>query len=398
MAIGAASILAVMVLLVPSVNVVAAPVDDPVVDFTQAGDTPETTTVTLLLAHPLTLEDALSVSAKAGEPVVAYAFDNGSVVGEYAPGSGVSVEEYLKYFEYNYGTQPQVNGLVVVRSAEAQEEARSSPVEQTSLGSDHATFTGSEVRVGGDAAVRAEYGARAAEQAAANGDGARVAGDWRADDVQTRALQSGSSRLVWSDTYWFNYGLYSLPNDIGLEFEVNQHNDTVADPLNVRPFCSDTSYKDRFWAKNYSWTWDAYDSIGTPVGSLGAYADYNDLSDLCRTNSLAIGLKYPKNLDQFDGYTGLQVTIFPPGGTQSYSPISGNIQAVAAHFCNSFPGNTMSNTDCMGVQDITSVWSGYPTGNYNRATLAEWRNYTAPLACWTSGNRGIDAPVVISCT
>ncbi|GHF13411.1 hypothetical protein GCM10011600_12820 [Pseudolysinimonas yzui] len=360
------------------------------------GDTEETTSVTLLFAHPLSLSDALKVGADLGEAVTAYAFDNGDVVGEYSPLSGTSAEDYLAYFETNFGTHPQVNGLVVVRQTAKQEETRAAAVQQTSLGSGYEAFFAEPVVAGGDAAARAERGRELADLQSDSGL-ERVASDWRADDVQTVTFPAPPSPFVWMDIYWFDYGLYSLPNDIGLEFEVNEHNDNVADPQSIRPFCSDTSYKDRFWAQNYGWTWSAYNSTGTPVGSLGAYADYNDLADQCRTNSLAVGLKYPKNLDQSSGQTGLQITIEAPSGLQSWSKISGNIQAVAATYCNSWPGNGMSNTDCMGVDNITALWSGYPSGTYNRATLAEWRNYIAPLACWTSGNRGLEPPVVIAC-
>jgi hypothetical protein len=359
------------------------------------GDTEDTTTITLLFAHPLSLSDALEVGAATDEIVTAYAFDNGDVVGEYSPLSGTSPEDYLGYFSNNFGTQPQVNGLVVVREVDAQEKSHASAVQQTSLGEGYPALAADPVVVGSDAATRAERGQ---ELAAARDDMAvaRSAGDWRPDDVHTVTLPAPPSPFVWMDIYWFDYGLYSLPNDIGLEFEVNEHNDTVAAPTNMRPLCLDASFKDRFWAKNYGWTWSAYYSTGA-IASTGAYADYNDLGDLCRTNSLAIGLRYPKNLDQYSGMTGLQVTIEAPAGLQATSKVSGNVQAVRDTYCDTLIGSGMALTDCMGVHDITALWGGYPSGTYNRATASESRNYYAPLACWTSGSHGTVPPVVVSC-
>ncbi|WP_162495427.1 hypothetical protein [Microcella alkaliphila] len=82
-------------------------------------------------------------------------------------------------------------------------------------------------------------------------------------------------------------GLYTLPSNIGLEFEINQDNASVAAPQNVRPFCFDNSYKQRHWAVNQNYSWIATDWFGNVTATdtwMGGYADYNDATDLCRTS------------------------------------------------------------------------------------------------------------------
>jgi hypothetical protein len=359
-----------------------------------SADTAETTRVTLLLAHSITLEDAVDLAETLKEPVVAYAFSNDRVVGEYAPATGVKPEEYLATFESDYGTRPQVTGLVVVRDVDEQAEEHLSSEIATDLGIEYATFTAQPVAYGGALAERITAGQREAEQSRSE-SAARLPVDWRPD--YANIVTGGSPPFVWSQYYWYDSGLYLLPNQIGLEFEVNEHNDGVARPNSMRPACLDPYYKDQFWASNYGWSWSASSLLAAPVSSFGAYADYNDNSDLCRTNSLAIGLRWPKYLADYMGEVGLEISLTAPAGLTSTSRLSGNVQAVSEQYCLSWPGNTMSNTDCMGVTPIASVWAGSPTGTYNRGTLAEWRHWIAPWSCWTSSDKGTVDPVPYSC-
>ncbi|HWH25139.1 MAG TPA: hypothetical protein VNT53_00635 [Pseudolysinimonas sp.] len=367
-------------------------------------DTPDTTNVTLLLAHTVTLQDAIKLSGAVGEPVVAYAYDNVQTMGEYSPATGLDPAKFLAQFQEDYGTQPAVNGFVVLRDAEQQKKSKALDVQQTQLGSTYPTYVAPSVKFGPKIAARIEAGKQAAakkQEAELGGAQTLAVSDWRPDDANI--VTGDSSPFIWSQYDWLDYGLYSLPNNIGLEFEVNEHNDSIFTPNNNRPNCylspgtADPYYKSRFWARNYGWTWQATNIYGTPVASIQAYADYNDLSDKCRTNSIAIGLRKPKNLDNYQGLSGVEIQISAPAGLVTSSKISGNVQAVTESFCLSWPGNGMSSTDCMGVNAIQNEWGGYPAGNYNRGTLAESRGWVTPWKCWTSGNRGLDAPVAYSC-
>lgn len=366
--------------------------DAPTVE--EIADTAETTRVTLVLAHSVALDDAVAIASTLAEPVVGFAFTNDQVVGEYAPATGIPIKEYLQDFGSNYGTQPQITGLVVIRSAETQERDHLKAEQPTDLGAGYPTLSAPPVTYGGELAARLEGGG-AGEQKPKSEQATLLAADWRPD--YANIVTGDSPPFIWSEYYWYDSGLYLLPNQIGLEFEVNEHNDSVARPTGGRPACMDPYYKDQFWASNYGYSWSASSLLGSPASSIGGYADYNDNSDQCRTNSLAIGLRWPKYLANYMGEVGLEISITAPAGLTSTSKISGNVQAVAEQYCLSWPGNTMSSTDCMGVTPIASVWAGVPAGNYNRGTLAEWRHWIAPWSCWTSDGKGSVDPVPYSC-
>jgi len=123
---------------------------------------------------------------------------------------------------------------------------------------------------------------------------------------------------------------------------------------------------------------------------LGVYADYNDLSDECKKNSIAIGVKNPTLMGKsLSGDSGLTTEIWAPRGTEPSSHISGTVQAVSAKSCNTGLGVFMALTDCMGLTNISTHWAGHPTGNYHRPTLGEHRNYfVAPAKCWLTGSYG----------
>jgi len=178
-----------------------------------------------------------------------------------------------------------------------------------------------------------------------------------------------------------------------MEFEITEYNNSVATPNNVRPACFDSSYKDRFWVSNHSYSWAATNVFAGPgSSSIGAYADYNDLFDLCSQNSIAIGLKYPKNLSWFGANYDeviLDVLVSAPRGLQSSSVISGNVQTVTSTYCSTPIGSGMSSTDCMGVDDITALWGGSPAGVYNQSTLNISRNWSVPPnRCWYTWDKG----------
>ncbi len=350
-------------------------------DIAPGGDE-ELVRVTVPLAHPTDLRSAVAYgTALQG---VAYAFDNGGVVGEYAPGSGQSVNEYLDLFRTEYGTSPAVTGIVFKRPRPQQQ----SKAVSTPIGEELPRYTPSPVQYGGETLRR-----RAVTSfSSADSVQARSAGDWRPDATAHELVPNTSATgLIYQELVWTAGGLYSLPDRIGLEFEINLDNEYVASPNSTRPNCSDNSYKDRFWLKNYSYSWSVSDMFSSSAGTFGAYADYNDLSDTCRKNSIAVGMRYPKNMQSIDilgvgKETRLEVLIVAPRGLTTYSKVGGNVQAVTASYCENYPG--MALTDCMGVNRIDIQWNGYPSGNYNRSTLNITRGWLAPSLCWRTWNTG----------
>lgn len=330
--------------------------------------------VTLELQHPLSLRDAISASERLKESVVAYAFTAGAATGEYAPES-LPANDFLKYFAEDYGTQPQVTGFVVARAVK--DERKVDVRERTTVGSEYDVFVAPPVVAGGSVLARQQAAdvALANAPAAAQGKGGP---SWIADFTAQAVLDRPTGPYVGGYFAWRNAGP-ALPDGIGLEFEVNMFNPSVAAPNNLRPACFDLSFKDRFWAKNYGYTWVVYNTYGVAPPD-GAYADINDTLDLCQTQSMAIGVRYPETLTSFMGEKALDVQIFSSAGLSSSSAISGNIQAVSAQTCEINP--LMSLTNCMGVWDIEDRWAGYPAGNYNQLTLNVSRDWVAPGRCW----------------
>lgn len=345
-------------------------------------DGEEQVRVTVPLAHPTDLRSAVEYGTKFQG--LAYAFDNGGVVGEYAPGSGQSVDEYLDLFRTEYGTSPAVTGIVVVKSrSQQQSKASSAPI-----GEELPTITPPPVQYGGETLRRKT----STSPISADAVQARSAGDWRPDaSAHELVPDTATTGLIYQEFVWTAGGLYSLPDRIGLEFEINLDNEYVTSPNSTRPNCSDGSYKDRFWLKNSSYSWSVSDMFSSSASTLGAYADYNDLSDTCRKNSIAVGMRYPKNMQSMDIWgvgleTRLEVLIVAPRGLTTYSKVGGNVQAVTASACENYPW--MALTDCMGVNRIDIQWNGYPSGNYNRSTLNVSRGWIAPSLCWRTWNTG----------
>lgn len=345
----------------------------------------ELTRATLPLAHGTDLETAVQFSDSLGLPVVALAFDNGNLVGEYSALGGLGTDEYLKIFAREYGTQPEVHGVVVevpTKQAKDLAQQRVAPI-----GAELPKFDAAPVSLGGLTLERFESAGIDVSEPASDGLISPMSvGDWRPDSTTHNILESGGMAMFAQLFTWEGAGHLSLPNSIGLEFEINEDNGSVATPQNVRPLCFDVDYKSRFWARNYGWSWSALDYWSGNASGLGAYADYNDATDLCRTNSIAIGLRDPKNLSTSGPNTQLDLFIMAPLGLNSSSRISGNVQAVSSDYCYDNPW--LSNTDCMGVSDITLDWNGYPYGTYNRGTLNITRNIYVPSHCWATWNHG----------
>lgn len=49
----------------------------------------------LQFAHPVSLESAVTVVEGAGSPIAGYHFESDSIIGDFWPGSGLSVEAFL---------------------------------------------------------------------------------------------------------------------------------------------------------------------------------------------------------------------------------------------------------------------------------------------------------------
>lgn len=339
-----------------------------------------TVRVVLELGHTVRLSDAIEAAAKLDDTVVAYGFTQDSIEGEYSP--SMPMDEFLQYFAEDYGTEPEISSIILVRASDGSD--RTEIVERSDLARAIPAFDAAPVTFGGRIADRLDERKAVWSDRTTDVVVQRNPPDWRPDFTAQAALNRGTQALVSGYFEWHGYGLDYLPDDIGLEFEVNLRDESVAYPDAWRPFCNIT-IKDEFWAKNYGYTWVA-SNLGSG-GALGStYADYNDLTDTCSLQSIAIGARYPKNLTYFFGpgsERALDIAIYTAKGSASSNWASGNVQAVTDTYCHS---GVWALTDCMGVTNIGLVWGGYPTGEYNMLTMNFSKSKWVPNYCWRTDN------------
>lgn len=219
-------------------------------------------------------------------------------------------------------------------------------------------------------------------------------GYWVPEQAEFSIRNHSSTQAVFNESFWWVGGESpaNLPRNWlmdegwGLEFEVNQYNNK--DGSWVRPFCPNPGHEELFWAKNYGWTWSVLkpDYTSADLTSLGAYADYNDLSDLCDRNSITIGLRYPQNIINSGGYFGINIVVIAPKGDRLSSLFASEVVAIWDEYCNTAFGSLLAYADCMGIYPGT--WTG--PGNSWRMNLNITNGWFIPARCWLSFDYGDD--------
>ncbi|WP_448811727.1 RCC1 domain-containing protein [Agromyces bauzanensis] len=355
------------------------------------------TRVTIPFEHAITLSDAIQeaeAEAEAetvDEEILAFQFENPHLVGEYSPSAGTPVEEYLRNFEARYGTAPQITGVVVARDVDPNEAARGRTEKPIPVRAPKFVAPPARALDG----TMAETAPQTMEVSSAP--------DWR-PNVMTGDLRNTGSTRTLVQTYHWSDGSSSdqTPLGFGLEFGVELWN-RDSGVLGARPNCQDLAgqpyldYKDRSWASNYGWSWTVADNPnGGPIApaSIGAYADYNDLSDDCGRNSMTVGIRYPQALLQNSAGGFLRIEIEAPAGILPSSVAAGVVQPVSDEFCTTPVGSLYSLTDCMGV--YAGSWPS-SAGPQFRLTLNEDRAWQSPALCWTSAAKGEEPSVRTPC-
>lgn len=360
-------------------------------DATQ--ELPETTTQILELDHPVDIVDAARVAADLDETVTAYRFDNGNVVGEFVPTDDFTSEEFVAKFAGDYGTRPAFVGIVVEKDVPTGAQRMRSapapaPIVTGAAPIEVLPAAGGEV---GSQMAEIESHAMREVDSASRLRNARAAKDlerWAPQDIEIQVyadVTHGSKPTFQHAGWWIDplgNNTKQMPAGWGMEIEVNLSN---GDEGGSRPFCP-AGYKDANWAANYGWSWSLMTGFGGNAGAVGAYADYNDLSDPCGKNSIAIGMRWPQNLAYNYGAQTYLAQVIAPKGNRSSAYVSANFQAVSDLGCQMAPW--MAFTDCMGT--ASPAWSG--PGDPNVTTLNAKRNWTVPNACWRSPNYGQTDP------
>lgn len=341
---------------------------------------PDVTRVTTQFSHPITLSDAVGEASRAGLDAVAFQYENAEIIGEFSPGGAQTVDEFLASFAADFGTEPRATGVVTIQ-ATAQLTHRSSTAPLS--------VTAPEATPAPAVFSAAMLASLPEQQGPASDPTVRAAEprDWRPNGADVSVTRPGpiGSGISFVQGYFWHSG--STPNMIvpgfGMEFEVNLYNNASAN--DGRPLCA-PGYKEAFMAQNQNWSWRIVSGNGgvPSISTLGAYADYNDLSDPCNRNSMAIGVRYPDRIPVSNGDHGLYVIIDAPAGTQSGSPIQGVVQATSDQACSLSPV-PIALTDCMGA--LAGNWNS--SAPRNRITLGAGRNSAAPNYCWISEGKGL---------
>lgn len=355
-------------------------------------------------AVPVSMQEAVRLNETLNIEAVALHFENHSVAGEYSFSSGVSVDEFLADFKANYSTEPRVTSALVESEISkkpdertyTQKERSQRKKETVSIPVPGKEFTPAKPKIIGEAAKNKDAFLKrgtAAHDASPAGESVTTlaAGpEWRPYHTDHMLKNVGGRASLVSGYQWSGNTLNNFPSGWGMEFEINFENTGVKFPGNRRPNCGDSNYKNWFWASNYNYNWSV-SNVYEGVLPGGLYADYNDLSDWCRTQSIAIGARYPKQMTGIEGWHGLMVNISAPRGLTATSATAAELQAVFDGGCNPVQSAL---TDCMGA--IAGTWPlSSPRVRYS---LSIGRDWVAPTLCWQSNGYGtLAAPVIFTC-
>ncbi|SIT72242.1 hypothetical protein SAMN05880545_1020 [Microbacterium sp. RU33B] len=355
-------------------------------------DAPVQTRVDYRFEHAVPLEVAIELANANGGEIVAYRFENEQFVGEYSPLSGVTPKDYLADLMQELGTSPEVVGYTVSVTADSGRALGAESAIPLSVRGEP-EFSAPVVRQSFFDQQRAWASSAAREL---DSGSARMAGDWKPDMVSANIVKQPSGGRIdfdmaalWDSPSTPGY----IPSDYGLEISVDLYNNWSSTDL--RPFCTNPSPRDQFFAKNYGWNWHAVDEQFGWLAAAVPYADYNDLSDPCNRNSMAIGLRTPQAIPLAYYNAPYDWAVFfyidAPPGNQTINRISGDVSIVTEAWCVSYPN--YSNTDCMGVAQ-----PGPGAPDLHRGFLDVDRHWTAPNKCWSSLEKGNDPPILMDPT
>ncbi|WP_150117115.1 hypothetical protein [Arthrobacter sp. ERGS1:01] len=332
--------------------------------------------------HRVSLADAVSVAIGTKmKNIVSYKFETQTQVGEYGTGGGQTPTDFLAKFKENYGTVPSFIGISVMSPLDATTKRPTLTSRTLATGKPVAPLNAMS------AAAVAKYSPDATQseimvpQAKVSGVApmAAASAEWRPNNVEVQVQRFGARTWLIQRASWSaGASPANVQDGAGLEFEVNLYNTATSD---ARPACNG-NYKDHFIAKNYGWNWIAISNPAQRLNAVQPYADYNDLSDPCNRNSMAIGIRYPRGIPQGNNSIySITLIIDAPNGDMPSSKVGGLVQQVSDSACFAF--FWMALTDCMG---LTSLPTSQPLA---RMTLNETKNWVAaPNLCWDSPNFG----------
>ncbi len=322
-------------------------------------DPPSPTFLELDFAHPVSLESATTVVDGGGVPISGYHFASDSIIGDFWPEGGLSVEEFLAEVEEKTGTAPEIVAAYVDAAlyAERRGQQRSAP-----------PLLGASLPV---------FEAPAADPSLAATDRPEDSSDWSPHFVSDETWQPseaevmiqpmGDNLAISTKYHWQGVNPFASPlvmaDHWGLEFQVDFYSSRVVNsplpPPHNRPNCgtSTVNYKDWAAASNrpfdwFGWVISGSSHIAAP-GALGLYGDYN---------------------------------------VEAQSTVGAIVQPVSRNHCEIY--HWLPLTDCMGV--TSGAYPG-PGPASSRMVLNSANNNKAPSLCWYSPSFGTTPAQLWTC-
>jgi hypothetical protein len=387
--------------LVASVTAPAAGAQTPIRAATPEPTDVKTTFAELSFAHPVSLPSATTITTGAGLDVLGYHFVTDSIVGDFWPDGGMTVDDFLAQVEKNTGTAPEITSAYVdaQQLADSSTAKRSAPV---ALGADLPAYDAPDA----DASLAlqdAKYPPPADQTAARTSDYTYT---WVPNSVESMVQSAGTTLAISAKYSWYGLTPFATPTAMadhwGMEFQYDFYTharDQIPGsgiPIGYgwRPSCGNTlvNYKDWAAASTRPFNWFAWviyggSQIAAP-GNLGLYGDFNDLSDPCEVSSITVGMAQPQVMGWANSTGGnyLSIYMYPLKGDDTSSELGAIVQPVSRSFCETWP--QMPLMDCMGVTP-----GSYPGPGQSDSRMVlnrdKW-HYKAPNLCWYSGNFGDD--------
>lgn len=305
-----------------------------------------------------------------------YRYENSDIVGEFFINHGDTPEGFSQRFREKFGTDPEISAAIY----QVENNAPIPTAEPLSL-------SGEEFRAAPINQDRLNDIILPEPDTLPNGIVIKPQHSWTPETVDASVMREKGSQHFILKMSWGANKPTNLDHKFGIEFEVNLYNNAEG----TRPFCG-ANAGDEFLAKRQNWhNWYAMVPRGVNIGAAKPYADYNDLSDSCGLNSMAIGVRWgdkfpPMSNGKFSLITGIEAPI----GTASSNRVGGVIQSVDNVSCitNRHPSG-VTLTDCMGL-------NGDSAGS--QIFLNVSRNWVAnPNLCWVSKSYGTTPPTRLTC-
>lgn len=312
---------------------------------------------TVRLEHPVSIDAIVEAAAQLPVAPMGYRFEQDGVEGEFYPNGAEDVAQFKDDFLGDYGTEAEIVGVVLAPQAASAEVSRVAVgVEIVDLAAGLAPFDAPPVNEDGEVVERAE-----SEPPANGGPQLRAAGSWVPTYMEVGAMNQMNNQAVISTYNFWEYGTpTAFPSGWGMEINTYMLNSAMGSSL--RPLCP-SGYQRAFWAGRSTSSndgiisWSIFNSqAALNKASIGAYWDWVDTFDECDTQSMTIGIGYPRNISlDPNGYYVIQTVIRTNKGSVARNPAGGYYQGITDD-C----GLMSPASHCMGL----NTGAGWPYPGY----------------------------------